>query len=75
MADAIAKGQAAPITLLNYSGMLKVVRLGAGNVLRFARVAVYAAAHSTSFATVFMLRAVPVLAAGIFSFELPIPFA
>jgi hypothetical protein len=31
------------------------------------------AAISASFATVFMLRAVPVFAAGIFSFERPIP--
>jgi hypothetical protein len=30
-------------------------------------------AISASFATVFMLRAVPVLAAGILSFERPIP--
>ena len=34
----------------------------------------YSAAHSASFATVFMLRAVPDLAARIFSFDFAMPF-
>lgn len=64
-----------------YSRQLKQVCVGNAICISFIRSppvaserAGYAAANSASFATVFMLRAVPDLAARIFSFDSAMPF-